>query len=651
MRLKTAVLALVFSLQNFGIAFCQQEDTAYFFSKFRQERNKDTLLKFVNDYNTNEISYHPKIATPHFIKLLDEILAHPCSNHVLIENYLVGVQCYFNYRNRAEDFYDFFHELLNKYEEKSEPIKFFASHEKGLIFYRQSNYQQAIQAMQHFVSDATTLKFKGGLYINAHYVIASCYQKLGNIKQAEFYYQKCLNEAIILNNTAWIGLASGNLGNFIYSELGKKEEGKKLLYDDLKYSIKSGNYHSANSVYKKLFDWSLQENDLNSSNVLLDSILAMIQLIKPDKDSMYAVQDYHLKKIKLFLTSQKAGDILKSFDHFLSINEYNQQNIRDQFVKENIAINENYENQQEILLLNSDLEKKKSERNSLVILLMIGFLFGGVLLYLLSEWRKKNHQLKVQINLSDQQKEEIISQKREIEAINKDLRDINQTKDRLFSIVAHDLRSPIATLKSLFELVQNRALTQDEFHELASEIKGSVDVLYLNLEQLLQWSQSQLKGIVADFEEIETQEVIKQHIDLYAAMAAQKNIKLYAEGLKKCTVYADKNHLNLIIRNLISNAIKFSLPNQSVSIHLSCTERYAEISVQDRGVGMSEEQLGKIFSNRDSFSSYGTAGEKGTGLGLLMCKDFVEANGGTISIESKPNAGTRVWFTLPKFPS
>jgi signal transduction histidine kinase len=234
----------------------------------------------------------------------------------------------------------------------------------------------------------------------------------------------------------------------------------------------------------------------------------------------------------------------------------------------------------------------------------------------------------------------------QIEKNNRDLENLNETKEKLFSIIAHDLRSPIGQLRTLLELVNAKSITVDKFKEMTAKLASEVDQLHNTMDSLLKWSTSQSQGIRAIPEKIDLPDLLEQTINFFRQKAEQKNIRLLVDG-PKLSVWADRDHLELIVRNLVSNAIKFSYAGGIILVRSYAKEDQVIIQVVDQGMGIPEELSSTIFSAANIISHTGTANEKGTGLGLKLCKEFVENNHGRIWVESEEKKGSTFSISLP----
>nr|NQU90152.1 hybrid sensor histidine kinase/response regulator [Bacteroidota bacterium] len=225
----------------------------------------------------------------------------------------------------------------------------------------------------------------------------------------------------------------------------------------------------------------------------------------------------------------------------------------------------------------------------------------------------------------------------------------NAMKDKLFSIIAHDLRGPVGNFGSALQvLIENiEHFDKDTLAETLVELKKSAYGAYDLLQNLLKWATTQNNTIEFSPSPLNLKMIIIENIDLLSNTAKQKNIIFNTHIKEDILVFADDNMVKTILRNLFSNSIKFSHNNNRVDVFAEKKGRFAEIIVKDQGVGIKKENLSRIFNFHEYFTTYGTANEKGTGLGLNLCKDFVERNKGEIWIESAEEIGTKIIFTLP----
>ena len=226
---------------------------------------------------------------------------------------------------------------------------------------------------------------------------------------------------------------------------------------------------------------------------------------------------------------------------------------------------------------------------------------------------------------------------------------LNADKNKFFSIIAHDLKGPLSGFLGLTEMLatDSESFSKDDLKCLGSEMNKSGRSLFKLLEDLLDWSQSQMGKITYQPEIFDIATVIKENISLQSTAANQKEIRLLFEDWGAYPVLADKDMLATVIRNLISNALKFTPRGGRVSILVKNRNDKIHVSFQDTGIGMNEEQINRLFKIDTANRRQGTEKEKGTGLGLLLCYELIAQNKGEIKIESKPDKGSTFTFTLP----
>ena len=233
---------------------------------------------------------------------------------------------------------------------------------------------------------------------------------------------------------------------------------------------------------------------------------------------------------------------------------------------------------------------------------------------------------------------------------NEELIELNSTKDKFFTIIGHDLKGPLNSLTSFSQLLINHtaSLTEEEIRTIAKDLDKSLKNLYELLENLLGWAHSQTGKIEYNMENFKISDVIRENIRLLSKAALNKRIRIEFLADDHVIVNADKNSVRTVMRNLLSNAIKFTGEGGCITIFVDEWKDSIEIGIQDNGVGIRSEDLAKIFDISSKHTTLGTNKEKGTGLGLILCKEFIERNGGTISVSSEFDVGTTFTITLQK---
>ncbi len=258
----------------------------------------------------------------------------------------------------------------------------------------------------------------------------------------------------------------------------------------------------------------------------------------------------------------------------------------------------------------------------------------------------------------------LVTQNRELEKLNTSLQDskaiieedkkrleqLNTEKNRFFSIIAHDLRSPISGLLGLSEIIRTQAgnISQEELKEFAGLLYDASSEVYNLLENLLDWSRLQMNVLSYSPEKLQLKPVLIDAVKVIRQEWEKKNLQLSIDCSNELEMVADLNMIKTVIRNLASNAVKFTPSGGKISIVAEASSKEnIVISVTDNGIGISEEMQQDIFSLTLKASRQGTNGEKSTGLGLLICKDFIERHGGILSVESKEDRGSTFTITLP----
>lgn len=237
-----------------------------------------------------------------------------------------------------------------------------------------------------------------------------------------------------------------------------------------------------------------------------------------------------------------------------------------------------------------------------------------------------------------------------LEKQNEQLKELNASKDKFFSIVAHDLRNPLQVLLGYSELILINIdnYNKKEFRKFVEIIQKSTKNIHTLLENLLMWSRIQKGMMEHNPQQSNIRDILEENVNFLSPNAEQKQITLTNSIEGQGTVYADKNMINVVVRNLISNALKFTDAGGTVRVSAVENEKFVKVSVFDTGIGISKGNLKELFRIDVTHNNIGTAGEKGSGLGLILCKELVEKNNGIIGVESEVGKGSTFTFTIPK---
>ncbi len=244
--------------------------------------------------------------------------------------------------------------------------------------------------------------------------------------------------------------------------------------------------------------------------------------------------------------------------------------------------------------------------------------------------------------------EKVLAEKnaQSVEFQNQKLRELINERNVLFSIVSHDMRSPLNVIQGYLEMISDAPLGSEdsEVRKDLLNLTKSTSVMLLNL---LTWSKSQMEGMHINLEHVSVNELVEEKLMMFKSIAERKNVALDFDGTENVILHADKEMTRAILRNLISNAIKFTQAEGSITIRIRNDERFGYIEVADTGVGIPEQKLRDLFSPQIK-STYGTENEKGVGLGLFLCKKFAELQGGAITVKSVVGAGSTFVVVIPK---
>tara|TARA_R110001606_G_scaffold9783_2_gene41928 strand:+ start:37 stop:2121 length:2085 start_codon:yes stop_codon:yes gene_type:complete len=295
-----------------------------------------------------------------------------------------------------------------------------------------------------------------------------------------------------------------------------------------------------------------------------------------------------------------------------------------------------YDQQKQLLIVENEKALAK-QKIYIYIFIIILFIFAIITFIV-----HRNQQEQKKLN------QELRNKKADLEQKQAYLNELNQTKNKLFSIIGHDLRGPIGAFQGLLKLFKEGEMTKDEFLNFVPKLKVDIDTISFTLNNLLSWGQTQMNGSITRHSITNLDSIVEENIALLSEIAEAKSITLINRIEPNCQVWSDPNQIDIIIRNLLSNALKFTPNNGKIIIGAIQKIKTCEIYVKDNGLGMSEEIIGKLFEKDSNHTTYGTNDEKGTGLGLSLCKEMVEKNNGKIWVHSALGRGSSFYFTIPR---
>jgi signal transduction histidine kinase/Tfp pilus assembly protein PilF len=434
--------------------------------------------------------------------------------------------------------------------------------------------------------------------------IGRSYEAMKDLDKAKHYYQNAIDTSKSILDKYAFAMSLTNLGRILIIQNQFAEAGD-LINESIQISKKQNlleilrdNYQLASLIHSKNKRHAEAFKDLQNYTILKDSLF--------NSQLIHNISNFNVK-----LTIEKT----------LQENELLKQKNALQLV---------------------DIEHQKSLRNvSILITILTLIIFGILVVFYFSQRRSTG--------LIHQQKNELEKLNVLLQNSNHELEAINQTKDKLFAIIAHDLKSPFMSLIG-FSQILNEEIEAENLHEAkvyAGYIHTSSSQLVILIQNLLDWARIQKQMIIASKEKHQLKSLIDEIVKPYIISAHAKGIKLVVDCENDLSIYADKGMIESAIRNLISNAIKFTNSDGSIVIKTGLIKDRVELEVADNGVGMDNDELKNLFDPQNSFTTQGTDNEKGTGLGLIIVKDFIEKNNGTISVQSEKGKGTKFIISLP----
>jgi two-component system, sensor histidine kinase and response regulator len=259
---------------------------------------------------------------------------------------------------------------------------------------------------------------------------------------------------------------------------------------------------------------------------------------------------------------------------------------------------------------------------------------------------RKNRLLTTQNHQIELQRKKLEQQATQLQTKTDELTELNGLKNKLFSVISHDLKSPMYALRTLFNNAMQYNMPAKDVKKMLPEVLNDLNYTIGLMDNMLAWAKSQMQGHQINKQEIDVTKIIEEVIHVLRLPAEAKQISVEHQTEGPVYVYADKEMIHLVLRNLISNAIKFTPQCGTITVGATETGQFAEVFVQDSGMGISPDALKKINSN-SFYTTKGTSSESGTGLGLMLCKEFLHKNGGRMHIESEVGSGSLFSFTLP----
>ncbi|MDV7138942.1 tetratricopeptide repeat-containing sensor histidine kinase [Maribacter sp. TH_r10] len=500
--------------------------------------------------------------------------------------------------------------------------------------------------------------------------IASLYADQNDYDQAIGFFKivKKLNEKIgdeintakTMSNLASVYADMGKLEYAMYninSSIGVFEKHKIMDWLAYAYEVK-GKAYLESKDYKWALFWYKQgemmhhnvDDDRGETSLLNGIAEAYLGQHKDSLSEVYAQKAFELsKRLKFHEEIQKSANTLyrinKNKGDLKSALTFHElyQTLHDTIISNKneksltmLVTKLDFEEQKEKLILENE-KALASQKRYIYIALLILVIFLVITLIV-----RRNEKVQKRLNV------ELYNKTAKLVENEKKLRATNETKDKLFSIIGHDLRGPIAAFQGLLQLYRNGEIGSNDFLQFIPKLGKDLDNISFTLNNLLSWGQTQMNGSTTKPSIICLENLVNDNINLLEETATAKSIRIVNKIKSNVLSWADNDHIDIVFRNLLSNAIKFTPENGKITIDVSERSTSWEISVKDTGVGINLETQKKLFKKNSSITTYGTNDEKGTGLGLSLCKEMVEKNNGEIWVESTIPNGSCFYFTLPK---
>jgi len=547
----------------------------------------------------------------------------------------------------------------------------------GLIYWKWSEFSSALDYFSKALSLKEILKddFETGITLNN---IANIYNELNRPDEAILYANRCLSMARYLKNKYVLGRALNNLGvsyfqkndfaksiAFQNKSLGVKSEsidlsGQAFSLSDLgevyfakkDYKKALGCFQKALSIWQNLKDnYGISKTTLNLGKVYAaqsfweeaeSSFNNSLLEAQRNQNKKYIAQAY-LALSTLFEVRNDYQQALKLHKLFSAYSDSILNIAMSDKIAELRVFSEIDEKEKEVDLLIKEkkiqaleIEKHQTRNN----IFLIAAIAGACILLLLVFRFIKIRRLKILL----EEKNQAISQK------SKELEEANAAKDKFFSIIAHDLKSPFTGLLGYSEILSEEfdSMEQEEKVKMVGDLRILIKRVYTLIENLLDWSRIQTKRIEITPVVINLSTEVPEILTLLKANARKKQISIFNKISTPILVFADEYSFRSIMQNLVSNAVKFTNPQGVIIVSANEKNDFVEICINDTGIGIDPDLLDKIFTIETRHTTRGTTDETGTGLGLLLCKELAERNGGSITIQSTVGVGTNICVALPR---
>lgn len=513
----------------------------------------------------------------------------------------------------------------------------------GALYYEQNNFVMAIEQFKK----AYEISFKGkDVYTQIRSLnnVAFNFSQLGELDSAMYYANKSMQVNIQAGSPYLTSFSNRVIGD-VYFKRNQLDSAESVYERALEIGKIQGIKSFVASVLHRLGQTYLLQGKVDEAKAILEEGVRLSQ----ENDFLDELSKSHKFLAKVY---EQQGNIPLAFKHqsiYLElydslVNKSNQ----DRMALLQGMFQDNLE-QSELELLKAQNENQANRlafaRNLILVVGIAAILISGLVIWLFTLNRNVK---RTNSNLTSQQ-QMINEQNINLEKNSKQLEEINRTKNKLFSILGHDLRGPVGQVKSIVDMVLTGHLNHKEFVDLLQILKKDVDSVCLTLNNTLNWSMSQMEGFKVKKEAFNLSALVDTSLQLLQNHFAEKSLKLEILMPEKVMVFADSDLVEVVVRNILNNAVKFSEPGDTIKITTSQFNNFILWCVVDQGIGMTEDQISQILAEDYVItgSHRGTNQEKGSGLGLQVCKEFSRMNGGELVIKSELGIGSTVCVKIP----
>ncbi|NBA86870.1 tetratricopeptide repeat protein [Emticicia sp. CRIBPO] len=509
----------------------------------------------------------------------------------------------------------------------------------GLIYLAQKKLNPALKEFKKAAQLNQQLKNRNRLSAN-YFNIGLAYFENNQLDSAIHYLTFSKDLSLKINDQNMLAMANNRLGDY-YLKLGQASKAIAMYFSVINNATYQSDWENT-FAYAGLAECFNKRGEYQKA---VEYGLKAHSLAKKTNTKW----DFQRSAKVLHETYLALGDYKQAYDYLLIDKAYSDSLFNEKKEKEINALSlVQKQAENEVLVKKNQLEHQKNRVIRIVIfVVMLIAIFLVVLVVIIYKNARKKNSLN---QMLQKKSDDIAVQKQLIEEQNTKLFHLNKTKDQLFSIIGHDLRSPMAAILGSLQLLKDENLKPEEVQPFFRRFFDQVTSTNLMLENLLLWANSQRSGISVKPDQIYLYPVFKEVLGVFDNIIEEKKIKVEHVPFEHEAVMADPNHVRIIFQNILVNAIKFTRRNGSIVITYHETDLKVRVSVKDNGIGMSAEKVAGIFKKEGKeISSYGTMNEKGIGIGLVLVKNFVDQNNADISIFSEENKGTEVVIEFLKY--